>query len=523
MYIEPNSTVKLIKNCPIDKDYNDTIYFDNIQSQVNYFLNLDGLTLNKLQYQRIANGVFRCSLPMASSYDVNYMMFKNTAFENFWFYAFVDRIEYINNGLCYVYFTIDEIQTWFFGKQLELEECMVEREHSRTDAIGDNIEAENIALGEYKFNEYTSILPKDHDQTDRQLNTMCYVLAVTDVDGKSEGNVFDGIYSGTSLYVYSKADVQALTDKINEYVEAGKPDAINGIYCAPLALFFDITGQGHKVDASANGKIFTATLPRCNIGDGLDGYVPRNHKLYTYPYNFLHVDNSVGNELDLRYEFFEGRTPRFRIEGTVTEPIALSLKPYNYKGSGNANLQSEVLTINNYPMCSWNYDAYQAWVAQEKVPYAVKFIGLLGAGAGSALTGHIGGVVGSAAGIASLFTNAYSASIKADVSAGNFNNGGTNAAHGELQFYYGRCSINAQNARIIDEYFTMFGYATKRVKIPNIAVRPHFTYTKTIDCKLHGSAPADDIQAIQKIFDKGIRFWRNGSEIGNYSVDNSPQ
>ena len=52
--------------------------------------------------------------------------------------------------------------------------------------------------------------------------------------------------------------------------------------------------------------------------------------------------------------------------------------------------------------------------------------------------------------------------------------------------------------------------------------RPHWNYVKTIDCSISGSVPSDDEKTICNIFDKGITFWKNGNEIGNYSLDNRP-
>lgn len=83
--------------------------------------------------------------------------------------------------------------------------------------------------------------------------------------------------------------------------------------------------------------------------------------------------------------------------------------------------------------------------------------------------------------------------------------------------------IREEYARIIDDYFTVYGYATNRVKVPNISVRPHWTYTKTIGSNVVSKTCSNnDVTLINTIFDNGITFWKNASEIGNYSFDNSP-
>ena len=77
----------------------------------------------------------------------------------------------------------------------------------------------------------------------------------------------------------------------------------------------------------------------------------------------------------------------------------------------------------------------------------------------------------------------------------------------------------------------MFGYAVKQVKIPNVrasgvTLRPHWNYVKTTACIIHSATgkglPAEDEETISNIYDKGITFWTNASEVGNYEVDNSP-
>ena len=97
----------------------------------------------------------------------------------------------------------------------------------------------------------------------------------------------------------------------------------------------------------------------------------------------------------------------------------------------------------------------------------------------------------------------------------------TLAAIGLLDFAFMHKHITPEFARIIDDYFTKHGYATHRVKIPNRNVRPYWTYTKTIGCEITGSIPCDDARKICDIYDRGITFWKNGTNIGNYNLDNS--
>ena len=83
-----------------------------------------------------------------------------------------------------------------------------------------------------------------------------------------------------------------------------------------------------------------------------------------------------------------------------------------------------------------------------------------------------------------------------------------------------KMSIKSEYARIIDEFFTMFGYKTHRVKIPNKNHRKRFWYTKTVDCEIDGKIPQKDLEKIKNCYNNGITFWRNASEIGEFNLDN---
>ena len=147
MYIEPNSTIKLITQCPLDASYENTLWFETYADQTNYFLNtLHGYTFTKQSYQRVRKGVFRVAKQAEEMYDCNYMMFRNVSFGSKWFYAFIDKIEYVNNVTSEIYYTLDVLQTWHFDYFME--ECFVEREHSVTDEIGDNIVDEQLDTGD---------------------------------------------------------------------------------------------------------------------------------------------------------------------------------------------------------------------------------------------------------------------------------------------------------------------------------------------------------------------------------------
>ena len=91
-----------------------------------------------------------------------------------------------------------------------------------------------------------------------------------------------------------------------------------------------------------------------------------------------------------------------------------------------------------------------------------------------------------------------------------------------MGFVFYRMALRANDARIIDDYFSMFGYAINKIQVPNITARPEWTYIKTRDCCIACNAPADDVNKICNIFNSGITWWKKAEHVGDYSQDNSP-
>lgn len=152
MYIEPNTTIRILKDCPLDTTYDHTVFFKAKAEQTTYFSSLTKYTLNNQTYQRVNKNTMRVQYKADDLYDCNYIMFQNTNFGNKWFYAFIKSVEYVNNITCQVEYEIDVMQTWFFDYTLG--QCFVEREHSATDVAGDNTVPENLELGDYVSEDF---------------------------------------------------------------------------------------------------------------------------------------------------------------------------------------------------------------------------------------------------------------------------------------------------------------------------------------------------------------------------------
>lgn len=130
-----------------------------------------------------------------------------------------------------------------------------------------------------------------------------------------------------------------------------------------------------------------------------------------------------------------------------------------------------------------------------------------------------------AIGMASNINNIILATNRPPQARGN-SGGSVECAMRTKDFHFRQMQVAPEYAKIIDDFFDVYGYATQRVKVPNIcdttaSKRPHWNYVKTKDCTIVGSIPADDMKRICELYDNGITFWTNGAEVGNYSLDNS--
>ena len=538
MYINPSTNVRLLSDVKLDLDHTHTINFhEQPVDQATYFINKTKFNLTNYSYQRHTKDSIKVGILADKLYNCDYMMFQNSAYGNKWFYAFITNIEYVNDTTSIVYYKIDVIQTWYF--ETVFEPCYIERTHARTDNIGDNIQPEPVALGEYKFaNDYFPIAGTDANTGEPKpfIDMSVVILASEYKNGNhAKGTLIDGVYSGYTVYVYDipvNGNVDELNDFLfNHYINEGKSEAILSIYMAPTCILrahrstVPGTDKPEVVSLGSNNKSRTIsqTFSKLTDNETLDGYKPRNNKMYTYPYNYFHIDNADGEELALRYEFFDNLTPVVHISGTGSLPVTVVLRPTKYK-----NVQgicyTESLTLRNYPLCSWNVDSFQAWASKETTPMIIQ--GATGVASTLALSSmhlNTAGTMSLVHSVANILTQTYRASKEADLCKGNINSSNVNISNKTQQFYAGRVFINKDSAESIDNYFTMFGYAINKIGVPNRNNRENYTYVKTLGCQISGSIPQQDLQEIVDIHDKGITYWNNPELIGNYSVSNKPR
>ena len=512
MEIQPQSNIKLLHNVPLDTSYDHTIYFASASAQYTYFAGLAKYNLTSQSYQRVNKGKSRVGVCADNIYDCNYMMFQNTAFGNKWFYAYITSIEYVNNETSEITFEIDPMQTWAFD--FTIDNCFVEREHPVSDNKFEHLVPENLELGDYTIDWATAY----------DMNNMGIAMLTSKQENSGQfdpptGDTYNNIYSPLDLTVAlgnSAADGRNLTDP---FVQNGQEDAIVAMYQFPLK--FGITG--------VNYEEFNITQLST-----LDGYTPKNNKLFSYPYSMVVGTNWAGQTAEYRWEqWSSGNQGKFYVAGTgVCDPAAM-MYPINYRGK-SVDFDSGI-TYENFPTVPIVGDAFKAYWAQNRSKTGINMgvglgsllvaTGLVAAGVvtgGAATALGLGAIGGAASAVGGAVGKVYDTQRVPPQVQNQGKNSYLDAGMRKIGFELQCLNIRAPFARIIDDYFTKFGYQTNRVKIPNTHSRPHWNYVKTISATITGSIPADDARKICQILDNGVTFWKNGSEIGNYTLDNSP-
>ena len=267
------------------------------------------------------------------------------------------------------------------------------------------------------------------------------------------------------------------------------------------------------------------------LNNTLNGHTPRNKKLYSYPFNKLIVSNNCGEVAEYKWEYLnlnDNNQTTFEFQCAVVSTPAVLCYPLSYRGTSLA--YDAGIIYSNFPQCAWAGDVFKAWWAQNKASFVTSGLTSVVSAVANGVVGSMGGVnassiVHSALNIGATVANSVAKieDIKNTPSQthGQTQTDSLNPAIKKVEFTFFKASINKQYAEIIDDYFDRYGYATKRNKIPNRAVRQHWCYVKTTGCTVKGSIPAEDMEKIIGIYDNGVTFWKSADAFNNTICDYS--
>ena len=494
----PGTILKLLQGVDIDNDYANTLTFPDATTQAAFFISKAWSSFTDFTYMRKEQTVL-VPANIEALWCVSYMMFKNANLGDKWFYAFITDMTWKNDSVTEISFEIDVMQTWMF--EIEYTDCYVEREHVSNDTVGLHLVEENLNVGEYVIKASDTVA---------EITALSIIVSTTvdDLGADVEGIMYTHVYSGNAYLSYtSRDDVNALIDYLST---TGKADAINNIFMMPST--FAEPGESAFVSRPER-KLIDKTVTK-NLYD-LDGYVPKNNKLFTYPYNFLVVSNNHGESNIYKYEMSSDSQMVFYVSCDLAPSPTVFLIPRFYKGLTN---YEETMRLTGYPLCNWSTDIYKIWMAQNAVSHVTGAVGMgISLGVGVATLNPVA-ISSGLLGVANSIGQFYEKSILPNPSHGSASGSG-NVSQGIQNFSFYKKTIRSEFARIIDNFFDRFGYKVNELKTPSIKTRLNWNYLKTLECNISGNIPNKDLRKIHEILTNGVTFWHNDN-VGNYNRAN---
>lgn len=583
MSFTPSSNI-YIGSVPFDPSYRNYHYIPNRDAQYQHFLSLcpNSLRRGDYTYQRVNNSVV-VPFNAETLYGYNYCMFQNENYGDRWFYSFIVDIEYVNPDASRLYLSLDIMQTWF--PDCIVNACLVDREHVNDDSIGANLRDEGISPGMLKQQDLNII---------GEGSWMVLVASVAEPTSfgyvNNNGDVYGLVYSGASRSVFANiSGHDALTD-FQSFMLAlsnnGQQDAVASAWMVPLwmatwggvsRLYDKDDGFGfwlrNKVDSTAATRTHSISVDFSDC----DGYIPKNNKLFTYPFSKMVVSTSISQQ-EYAMEFFsavEGvgkgasAVVQFEEVSAWEQDSTPFIYPLNYNGMGEDGQEFSV-NLPSWPTVNWVYQTFMnlysggygeklaASLANAGESYATGNTNALwsmvasiaggalsGAAAGSLVPGA-GTLAGAAAGAGvaavsaatnyqnTMFTNAINlenqyrnanadlkkASLSPNTLRGTLSSSAQALNSGMYQTWFRVYRPRAEIAKTIDDYFSIYGYRVGEVKTPNITGRKSWNYIKTNGSSVVGEVPSTVLSEINALFDRGITFWHT-NDVGNYALDNS--
>lgn len=540
MAFNPSSTIYLCK-VPFDSTYKHQVWFFSNSKQQEYFTSKVVKTFTEYLPVRktLPNGGFQSAVRVGANIDelqnCNYMYYQNANHGTKFFYCFIEKFIYINENTTEIIFETDVYQTW--RGEVNIKPSYVVREHSNTDEIGDNITPEKFNFADYDY----KLVNMSFSNEKMNLNSGTRGILV----GSSKmwkgdtayGQIYTGNYQGVAFYYFRNIT------EVNKFVEEMVSDGYDDIlFMIDIPEFLvdgatlthptnQTTENGGYISSKATATKGSSTTTFNESSVSFDGFKPINKKLYTNPFCNLIVTNHSGNEAVYNLEDFSNGV-EFEMVGDLCSSPSITLYPKNYKGIGS-NIDCGI-TINDFTHCAFNIDSYKLWLARNKGTMlidTVSNIGSIASGIGMVATGGAGLSMGLGAVMsgASGLMQTLNASYQAEKEPNKYHAGSPKSsllnAMGKHDFDYYYRTIKRHFAESVDDFFTMYGYQTNRVKYPNVT-EPwlrDFYYTETIDVNISGNIPNEDMKVLKAMFNNGVTFWRDSAKMYDYTIDNSPR
>lgn len=315
------------------------------------------------KYWRVGNAI-KCPIRYEESFNYDYVRIVNrdreTGQRKTWF-CFITARTYVSNNCTLFTLAVDFVQTFYWSKSIDggthpfwqTEGFISKATKPLMPPRGTASEfpVPEVSCYHFDFNAsgYSVVIYSSIDI--RDLSTLKYVSAI-----------IDGQYTASPPYIMT-ADVEAITNLINDINTAGYTDAISGIYLVPND-YINLSQVSSSPCLATDESIYLTVKKKVEQPVSCEGYVPRNKELLGYDYSYFTVNNGQGEVSTWHFEDFDGE-PTFSVRLSLSSgsPV-LIMYPDNYiNNDGNAYRQLAV-KITQAPACSFNNDSYKIWLAQ---------------------------------------------------------------------------------------------------------------------------------------------------------------
>lgn len=257
-------------------------------------------------------------------------------------------------------------------------------------------------------------------------------------------------------------------------------------------------------------------------------------KLLTHPYRYNLLADFRNNPIILKNEYMTAD----KIDVICSQVLSFSCQSRYYLKGYRKDIEGRGISLiqelpMEQPVIS---DAYYTYMLQNKNQISANRTNTIQSGVTSVINGAIGGALAGAsakhAGVGAL-AGGVTTGLNAITSYQNLMRS-ENAKQKDISnlpdtvhstedcsfnlvdkntyvcFY--RYKIACEFEEQLAQYWNMYGYVCKRVKVPELKSRARFNYIKTIGANITGNVNQKELATIRAIFDNGITFWHYRAE-----------
>lgn len=199
---------------------------------------------------------------------------------------------------------------------------------------------------------------------------------------------------------------------------------------------------------------------------------------------------------------------------------SIKMSPYYYT-QNNGYDEEEGLIAGKFPFMNWATQYYNDWISRNSLNLTGQFVVGTLQTVGSIYSENPVGIIDGLTNTLNVVKQMYEHKMIPDSARGNINGADINTAQDQNGFYFYKKSIKNEFARIIDNFFSMYGYKVTTTKVPNITGRRNWNYVKTIQSIVESEiVPEKYLEEFKQMLNSGITFWHDYSTFMDYSQDN---